>query len=123
MAQLWDKYPLTGTELLKKVRCEAPELADTTIKTQLRRLIQKGAVGYRVDEKNGKRFYYFPLVCEHDCMMNLNRHFLEHYYHNDIEKLFNVLADSVDIPDGMVACLRQMWEKRERMGNYEYSGV
>jgi BlaI family transcriptional regulator, penicillinase repressor len=55
---LWDASPLTVGQIVERVQAKA-EWHENTIKTLLVRLVSKKAVRRR---KDGKRFFYEPLV-------------------------------------------------------------
>lgn len=58
MEALWERSPLTATEVCETV-CRARGWSLPTVKTLLSRLVQKGAIETRPD---GRRFLYSPLL-------------------------------------------------------------
>lgn len=58
MEVLWERSPLTATEVCETV-CRARGWSLPTVKTLLSRLVQKGAIETKPD---GRRFLYSPLL-------------------------------------------------------------
>lgn len=112
MKQLWTKSPLTVSELVRNVQAEQ-KLVATTVKTLLRRLIAKEAVGFTIDEKNAKLYYYFPLVTEQECVVKASKHFLKQYHQNNVESLFTAFMDSTDLSNEEIDHLKDLLERKK----------
>lgn len=112
MKQLWEKSPLTAAELVKNIQAEHALVA-TTVKTLLRRLIAKEAVGFTIDEKNAKLYYYFPLVTEEECVKKASRHFLKQYHQDDVKSLFSAFVDSTDLSNEEIDQLKDLLERKK----------
>ncbi|MDL2234659.1 BlaI/MecI/CopY family transcriptional regulator [Christensenellaceae bacterium OttesenSCG-928-L17] len=112
MKALWKKSPLTAAELVKSVQAEQA-LAITTVKTLLRRLIAKEAVGFTIDEKNAKLYYYFPLVSEEECVKKASKEFLKQYHQDDVESLFAAFVDSTDLSGEEIDHLKDLLERKK----------
>ncbi|MDL2300125.1 BlaI/MecI/CopY family transcriptional regulator [Clostridiaceae bacterium OttesenSCG-928-D20] len=113
MQKLWEKSPITASEIVSLVQQEK-KLVQTTVKTLLRRLIAKNAVGFTIDEHNQKLYYYFPLVSEEDCIKDKSEHFLSLYYKDDAKKLFTAFVDNAELSSEEIEELSQMLEKRKK---------
>lgn len=112
ISKLWEESPLTIVEIVKRVQADK-QLAPTTIKTLLRRLIAKNAVDFTVDKKNSKLYYYFPLLTEQECVAQQSHHFLSLYFKNDIQKLFSTYVDNTDLSEKELKSLRNILNKRK----------
>lgn len=112
MRHLWEQSPLTAAQLVERVQ-QDKKLVGTTVKTLLRRLIAKEAVGFTIDEHNAKLYYYFPLVTQQDCVKDKSKHFLSLYYKDDMKKLFATFIDNTQLSNDEIENLRQMLEKRK----------
>ncbi|MDL2215458.1 BlaI/MecI/CopY family transcriptional regulator [Ruminococcaceae bacterium OttesenSCG-928-N02] len=112
MKELWKKSPLTAAALVENVQAEQM-LATTTIKTLLRRLIAKEAVGFTIDEKNAKLYYYFPLVSEEECVKKAGKEFLKQYHQDNVESLFATFMDSTDLSGEEIDHLRALLEQKK----------
>lgn len=111
MNQLWEMSPLTAAEIVKRVQAEK-NLVATTVKTLLRRLIAKEAVGFTVDPKNSKLYYYSPLVTEKECVVEKSKHFLSLYYKDDIEKMLTTFVDSSNLSDDELQHLADLLKRK-----------
>ncbi|MDL2218347.1 BlaI/MecI/CopY family transcriptional regulator [Oscillospiraceae bacterium OttesenSCG-928-G22] len=112
MKALWKKSPLTAAELVKSVQAEQ-RLAITTVKTLLRRLIAKEAVGFTIDEKNAKLYYYFPLVSENECVEKASKEFLKQYHQDNAARLFATFMDSTDLSGEEIDHLKDLLERKK----------
>ena len=79
--------------------------SDSTIKTLVRRLVQKNLLG--IDEKEAN-FRYYPLVEEDACKQQETRQLLKRVYHGSVKKLLAGLVDSETLNEREVAELRRI---------------
>lgn len=112
MERLWEKFPLTAAELTE-MELDGKKLPDATVRTLLRRLVAKKAVGFTVDEQNANLYHYHPLICEQDCIRKENKHFLELYYRNNTSKLFAAFIDDADLTNEEIERLKKMLDAKK----------
>lgn len=112
MKELWSEAPLTAAQLVERVQKEI-DLAVTTVKTLLRRLIAKGAVKYSIDENNAKLYYYFPLVTENECVIDKGKRFLSVYCNDNIEKMLTTFVDSTELTDDEIDKLKEILDGKK----------
>jgi BlaI family penicillinase repressor len=112
MLRLWEKFPLTAAELLE-ITINGKTLPNTTVRTLLRRLVAKKAVGFSIDEQNANLYHYFPLISEQDCIRMENKHFLELYYRNNTSKLFAAFMDDADLNDEEIERFKMMLDDKK----------
>jgi BlaI family penicillinase repressor len=84
MKVLWEKSPLLNRDIIKSV-AERSTWSGKTIETLLRRLVDKGAVGYRLI--NSKVREYFPLVSHEECEKAESETFLKKVYDGSVSLL------------------------------------
>jgi BlaI family penicillinase repressor len=113
MARLWAKFTLTAAKLAE-TELDGKRLPETTVRTLLRRLVAKKAVGYSVDEQNASLYHYFPLICEQDCMQAENNNFLEQYYQNNKSKFFMTFMDSADLTNEEIENFKKILNAKKR---------
>lgn len=113
MSQLWNQSPLTAAEIVKLVNIEK-ELAATTVKTLLRRLISKQAVRYTIDKDNAKLYYYYPIVTEEECVLEKSKHFLSAYFRNNLEKMVTTFVDGSDLTTNEIDSLKELLDKKKQ---------
>lgn len=84
--------------------------SDSTIKTLVRRLVQKSLLGVDDQEAN---FRYYPMVEEEACKQQETKQLLKRVYHGSVKKLLAGLADSEALNEREVAELRSIIDRME----------
>ena len=112
MHHLWEQSPLTAAQLVERVQ-QDKKLVGTTVKTLLRRLIAKDAVGFTIDENNAKLYYYFPLVAENECVTQKGKRFLSLYCDDNIEKMLTTFVDSTELTDDEIDKLKSILDGKK----------
>ena len=111
MARLWEKYPQTATEIAE-MKLDGMSITCGSVRTLLRRLVAKKAVGFTVDENNASVYYYHPLICERDCVTYERRHFLSLFYRNNVGGLLVDIVNDTDLPPEEIERLKALLEKK-----------
>lgn len=90
MEVLWQNPMLSIGEIRSAL--SDTEWSDSTIKTLVRRLTQKGAVG--IDDRLG-HFRYFPVANENECKLKETKSLVDRLYHGSVKMLVaNLVSDS-----------------------------
>ena len=90
MELLWKKSNITIGDI--KIGLEDTGWSDSTVKTLVRRLVQKGAV--RADDSLGQ-FRYSPLVGESECKRKETRNLIDRIYNGSVKMLMaNLVSES-----------------------------
>lgn len=76
MEALWDKSPLTATEVCERV-CAARGWSLATVKTLLSRLVAKQAIATQPD---GRRFLYSPMIARADYVGGESRRLVDRLF-------------------------------------------
>ncbi len=76
MKVLWAGAPRTANEIVQMLE-GARDWNPKTVRTLIKRLTEKGAVGYEAD---GRIYRYYPLVQEEECVKSETRSFLKRVY-------------------------------------------
>ena len=84
MKVLWEESPLLSRDIIKRVG-EKSTWNNKTIETLLRRLVDKGAVGFSLI--NSKVREYFPLVSHEECEKVESETFLRKVYDGSVSML------------------------------------
>ncbi|MBO4954709.1 MAG: BlaI/MecI/CopY family transcriptional regulator [Clostridia bacterium] len=103
MEVLWERPMQTIGEI--RTALADSGWSDSTIKTLVRRLVQKNLLG--IDEKEAN-FRYYPLVEEDACKQQETRQLLKRVYHGSVKKLLAGLVDSETLNEREVAELRRI---------------
>ena len=108
MELLWITPNLTIGEI--KAGLSYTGWSESTIKTLVRRLVQKEAI---VADNTSGQFVYAPLVSEEECKQKETRHFLSRIYHGSVKMLMASLASESKLTDEETKQLLRMIEKME----------
>lgn len=90
MEALWERSPLTATEVCDTV-CRTRDWSLPTVKTLLSRLVQKGAIETRPD---GRRFLYSPLLERADYVGEESQRLVDRLFGGRAAPLFAHLAEA-----------------------------
>lgn len=90
MEVLWERSPLTATEVCEMV-CRERDWSLPTVKTLLSRLVQKGAIETRPD---GRRFLYSPLLERADYIGEESQRLVDRLFGGRAAPLFAHLAEA-----------------------------
>jgi BlaI family penicillinase repressor len=110
MKVLWAESPITASrivELLAKTKPWDPK----TVKTLINRLHNKGAVGF---EKEGRRYLYFPLVSEAECLKFETQSFVAKFRRGLLKPLLTNFLEEEKLSDEEISELRHLLDKKAR---------
>ena len=107
MNRLWDRSPMTITELTAALR-EDTGWTRNTIITMLSRLEAKGAVRY---EEGGRAKQYFPTVDREDAARAETESFLSKVYGGSLGLMVSNLVESHALTEADIAELSAILEK------------
>ena len=107
MNRLWDRSPMTITELTAALR-EDTGWTKNTIITMLSRLEAKGAVRY---EEGGRDKQYFPTVDREDAARAETESFLSKVYGGSLGLMVSNLVESHALTEADIAELSAILEK------------
>ena len=107
MNRLWDRSPMTITELTAALR-EDTGWTKNTIITMLSRLEAKGAVRY---EEGGRAKQYFPTVDREDAARAETESFLSKVYGGSLGLMVSNLVESHALTEADIAELSAILEK------------
>ena len=87
MSCLWDESPLTLMQIVPLLE-EMVGWSKSTCATMLRRLTQKGLIGF---EEKGKTKYFYPLVKKEAVVVQETRDFLKRIYNGSVSLMMSSL--------------------------------
>lgn len=99
MEALWQRAPLTATEVCEQV-CADRDWSLATVKTLLSRLVTKQAV---VTQPDGKRFLYTPLLEREAYVGGESRRLVDRLFGGRAAPLFAHLAEREALSEGDLA--------------------
>ena len=108
MELLWKTPMLTIGEIIEGVK--KMEWSDSTVKTLVRRLNQKGALG--IDSSAG-HFRYFTLVSEEECKLKETKNLIDKIYHGSAKLLIASLVSDSNLSESEAEKLMDIIDKME----------
>ena len=108
MEEVWRQHPLTALEVVQKLQHQR-SWRDQTIRTMLRRLIDKGALKYKAE---GKIFFYEPAVSREQCVRVESRSFLERVFGGAAKPLLVQMVQDADLSREDIAELKKILARK-----------
>ncbi len=108
MEVLWSRPNSTIGEI--KGALSGSGWSDSTIKTLVRRLVQKGAVA--IDDSAGQ-FRYLPMVNENECKLKETKSLINRIYHGSVKMLMASLASESKLTEAETRQLMEIIDKME----------
>ena len=110
MEVLWQKHPLTALEVVRRLG-PARGWHGQTIRTMLRRLIDKGAVRY---VSKGKMYHYEPAIGRDQCVRVESRSFLRRVFGGAVQPLLVQMMQDADLSREEIAELKRLLARKEK---------
>jgi BlaI family transcriptional regulator, penicillinase repressor len=110
MKVVWAKSPITTNEVVDALT-PTTTWKPKTIMTLLKRLVQKGALGY---EKKGRVFEYYPKVGEEECARAESQSFLQKVYGGTLQPMLAHFLSETDLSKEDIAELKRILDERSK---------
>jgi Predicted transcriptional regulator len=107
---LWEEYPRTLMQLVPLLN-ERVGWSKSTCATMVRRMSEKGLIGY---EENGKTKYFFPKVKKEDVVVQETRDFLQRIYDGSIGMMMSALVRQNDLSREDIRELQEILREAEK---------
>jgi BlaI family transcriptional regulator, penicillinase repressor len=108
MESIWQAGHSTAADVIKRVR-EKHDWNQSTIRTLLARLVEKGALAYDVD---GSRYIYRAAVTREQCVRQEGRSFVEKVFGGDVNALVAHFVNDATLKQEQIDELRQLLAKK-----------
>ena len=110
MEVIWQQHPITALEVVQKLT-PSRQWQDQTIRTMLRRLIDKGAIKYKAE---GKAYFYEPAVSREHCVRVESHSFLERVFGGAAKPLLVQMVQDSDLSQEDITELKKLLAKKEK---------
>lgn len=110
MKIIWENPKCTAMFIIKKLE-GFTDWKPKTIKTLIRRLVEKGIVGY---EQDGREYRYYSLVNESECKRKEGFSFLQKVYGGSLKAMMVNFFESDDISKDDIDELRKFLNEKEK---------
>jgi BlaI family transcriptional regulator, penicillinase repressor len=109
LKQLWVKSPLSAQEIIGRME-QSGNAHPNTIKTLINRLLTKGALRFK--EEN-RRYLYFPVVKKVDFYRLKTETFLNKFFDGELPPLVSFFSSQKKLSDKQIQELKQLVDKLE----------
>lgn len=109
MAVLWSRAPLDGDQVA--ARLKKRKWSNTTVRTLLARLVQKGVV--KQTKTPGKKDQFSPLIDRASYQHAESRSLIDRLFDGRVSPLFAQLAERSDLTDNDIAEIKALIERIE----------
>jgi len=116
MKVLWKNPGLSASQVCKEVMKEWGNWSDGTIRTYLRRLIDKGAIRYEQDKNDSRIYYYFPIINEKDALKQESKSFLDKIIKDKAGLVLSFLIKDSDLTDEEINELENILKEKRSGG-------
>lgn len=106
---LWEEYPRTLMQIVPILN-ERVGWSKSTSATMVRRMAEKGLIGY---EERGKTKYFFPKVKKEDVVVQETRDFLQRIYDGSIGMMMSALVRQNDLSKEDIQELQEILKAAE----------
>jgi BlaI family transcriptional regulator, penicillinase repressor len=110
MKVLWAKGPCSAGEIIETLTNTDPTWHPRTIKTFLTRLVGKKALGFR---KEGRAYFYRPLVKETECVAAASDSFLERVFGGSLKPMLAHFVEQKKLSSDEIRELKELLDERE----------
>lgn len=109
MSCLWEESPQSLMQMVPQL-AERVGWSKSTCATMVRRMKEKGLIGYR---SKGKTKYFFPKVKKEEVVVQETRDFLQRIYDGSVGMLMSALVDQNDLSKEDIQELQEILKAAE----------
>lgn len=109
MKVIWANSPCTSNQIINTL-AESTDWNPKTVKTLISRLVNKNVLGYKED---GRRYLYYSLVQEDECIKAENQSFLSKVYNGALKSLLVSFIKESDLSKEDVEDLKRILDERK----------
>jgi BlaI family transcriptional regulator, penicillinase repressor len=110
MEFVWERGTVTASDVISSVGT-ARRWNQSTVRTLLARLVEKGALGY---EEHANRYLYRSAVSRKRCVKQEGRSFLERVFGGDVNSLLAHFVKEGELTEADVEALKRLAAKKSR---------
>lgn len=110
MKIVWTDSPRTSNQIIEALE-DTKDWKPKTIKTLISRLVSKNALGFK---EEGRKYLYFPIVNENECIRAENQTFLSKVYNGAIKNMLVSFIKESDLSKEDIDDLRRILDERNK---------
>jgi BlaI family penicillinase repressor len=108
MRVLWSNGSLTANEVIEELAGKT-KWKPKTVKTLIDRLMRKGAVKF---EKEGRKYRYYPVVSEAQCVATERRSFVRRVYGGTTKPMLAAFLEDAELSIEDISELKKILEQK-----------
>ena len=109
---IWENTPIKGRDVVNLLQ-QKKDWKDSTIFTLIRRLVQKGVIKSKTEQKC---FVYYPLISKEACMESEGKSFVNRFFDGAFTPMLAHFAESVSLSQKDIDQLKKVLEKQSEKG-------
>ena len=110
MKVLWAQTPCSAGQIIEALTRQDSTWHPKTVKAFLTRLVRKGALGFK---KEGRAYFYRPLVKEEDCVAAASESFLERVFGGSLTPMLAHFVERKKLSEEEIRELRHVLKNHE----------
>jgi BlaI family penicillinase repressor len=112
MKCVWDNTLCTANEIVGTLS-KTTDWKASTIRTLINRLVKKEVLGYNIDEKDKKTYYYFPLLSENECIKTESESFINRVFNGSLNGMIANFINESNLSDEEIKELKNILDKKK----------
>ncbi|MBV7274809.1 CopY/TcrY family copper transport repressor [Clostridiaceae bacterium UIB06] len=109
MKVVWSKKMCTSSQIIEVIENNT-EWKPKTVKTLISRLVGKNVLGYK---EEGRKYIYYPLMEESECIKDANQSFLSRVYDGAIKKMLVSFIKESNLSKDDIEELKRILDERK----------
>ncbi|WP_270563760.1 CopY/TcrY family copper transport repressor [Clostridium beijerinckii] len=110
MKIVWTDSPRTSNQIIEALE-DTKDWKPKTIKTLISRLVSKNALGFK---EEGRKYLYYPIVNENECIRAENQTFLSKVYNGAIKNMLVSFIKESDLSKDDIDDLKRILDERNK---------
>lgn len=110
MKIVWADSPCTSNQIIEALE-SIKDWKPKTIKTLISRLVSKNALGFK---EEGRKYLYYPLVNENECIYAENQTFLSKVYDGALKTMLVSFIKESDLSRDDIEDLKKILDERNK---------
>lgn len=111
MKILWSRPGITASQVVEEA-AKSSQASDGTIRTYLRRLLDKGALRFEQDSFDSRIYYYYPLVSENEAMACESQSFYKRIMKGKAGVVLASLIEASELSEEEIEALESLLKRK-----------
>ena len=112
MKCVWGNNLCTANEIVN-ILSENTDWKANTIRTLINRLVKKEVLGYNIDKKDKKTYYYYSLLSENECVRTESETFLNRVFNGSLNGMIVNFLNESELSDEEINELKKILDNKK----------